>query len=104
MAQITIDMSGERFGAQVSIAHLAQHSFHSVTSDDVNIYQVDQILTREWKWDIETVEMEYLTGVTAIFKDGSKLNVAAWADCCREGDEDHGRCYWCGGRGEGGRA
>lgn len=99
MANTTIDNSGELFGSKVSLADIAANSFTAFDSDDLHIYRADQILEADWKNELAgPVEMEYALGVSATFKDGSKLHVSAWADCCRP-DED-GRyqhhCKWCG--------
>jgi hypothetical protein len=90
--RVEIDTSEEKFGSEVTIAHLAQHSFNGRDSDLLHIYEVVRILERDWRDEIEGTEMEYLTGVTATFKDGSQLSIAAWADCC----EDK-RCKHCVG-------
>lgn len=96
--KLTVDNSGEIFGDKTSIADLAQFSFNGEDSERMHIYHADQILRRDWRNEIDKLDMEYATGVSAKFKDGSQLHVGAWADCCREGDADHGNCHWCGGR------
>lgn len=98
MARTNIDTSGERFGSPVTIAHLAEHSFDGLSSNTLNIYQVDAILSTDWKFELENVELEYALGAIATFKDGSKLSVSAWDSCCRDGDPDYGDCFYCGGR------
>lgn len=87
MARITVDNSGEIFGSTVTLADLAQHSFQEMRSDIVSIYYIDGILSVDWRDELQSVEMEYLTGVSATFKDGSIIHVGAWAD----GDEKQGR-------------
>lgn len=89
--RISIDNSSERFGAKTTIADIAQHSFASHSSDALSIYRADAIVQRDWRDEIEAVEMEYLLGINVTFKDGSKLSVAAWADCC-----DGTGCRDCG--------
>lgn len=73
-----IDMTGEKFGAAVSIAHLALNSFAGIDSDDLIIYQAEKIVDRDWAWELEDFEYEYGMSYTATFKDGSKLVVCAW--------------------------
>jgi hypothetical protein len=92
MLQLTVDNSAEIFGANVSIADLAQFSFNGEDSDKLHIYRADQILARDWRDELVDVDMEYLLSVRAKFKDGSALNVSAWADCC-DGDG----CRYCRG-------
>jgi hypothetical protein len=89
--RLTVNNSGERYAAKVTIADLAQNSFTGMKSDDLSIYQVDAILDRHWRDEIETSEEEYLSGVFVTFKDGSKLSIGAWADCC-----DGSGCKHCG--------
>lgn len=99
MLKLAVDNSGEKFGDKVSIADLAAFSFNGRDSDTMHIYQADNILAQDWRDELAGVEMEYLVGVSATFKDGSALRVSAWADCCRP--DDDGRmpsCKWCGGR------
>jgi hypothetical protein len=81
MAKITIDTTAEIFGAAVTIAHLARHTpILSRDSDCLNIYEVEEAMSREWKHEIESWEYEYLLGYRATFKDGSKISVGAWAE------------------------
>lgn len=98
MIKTHIDTTNERFGSAVTIAHLATFSFTDEDSDKLHIYRAEQIFRRDWPHEIEAVEMEYASGVSATFKDGSRLSVSAWADCCRPGERDFGDCVWCGGR------
>lgn len=91
MAHTTVDTRHEKFGSKITIAHLASNGFTDLDSNQLHIYQVADMLTRDWRDEIaEPVEMEYLTGVTAMFADGSKLSIGAWADCC-----DDKRCKHC---------
>lgn len=90
MAKITVDNSAEKFGSKVSIADLARNAFPE-SSDVLHIYAVQNRLEREWRFEIESLDMEYALGVHAMFKDGSAINVAAWADCC-----DGAGCKHCG--------
>ncbi len=91
---IEVDMREEKFGAAVSIAHLAANSFPGWDSRTGTIYQADEILTRDWKWELEgDIEMEYALGVIATFKDGSRLRVAAEGSCC---DGPGSGCRHCG--------
>lgn len=84
MARISIDTTGEIYGSTVTIADLAQYTpILSRDSDCLTIYEVEEAMSREWPWEIETWEYEYLTGYSAKFKDGSIIHVGAWA----EGDE-----------------
>lgn len=87
----TVNTSAEKFGAAVTIAHLAQFSFEGWSSDALTCYQAADILERDWNFEIEELEMEYLTGVQVSFKDGSRLSVGTWADCC-----DGSGCKQCG--------
>ena len=93
MLKITVDNSNEKFGDKVSIADLAQYSFNGEDSHAMHIYRADAILERDWRFQLLEVDMEYVTGVAATFKDGSKLHVGAWADCC-----DGSGCKHCEGR------
>lgn len=90
--QMSVDNRAEIFGDITSIADLAQFSFTSEDSQALHIYRAEEILRADWRDEIVDVEMEYALGITATFKDGSKLNVAAWADCC---DRTY-RCEHCG--------
>lgn len=95
MAQVTVDNAGEIFGDKTSIADLAQFSFAREDSNTLHIYRADEILQSDWRNEIREVEMEYALGISATFKDGSKLHVSAWGDCC-EGVESTYRCPHCG--------
>lgn len=97
MLKITVDNAGDVFASKTTIADLAQFSFTGCDSDEMNVYQADAILTRDWRDELADVELENGMATRATFKDGSRLYVSAWADCCREGDQDYGNCHWCGG-------
>jgi hypothetical protein len=92
MAHLTIDTSVERFGARTSIAHLAANSFPDWDANHRDIYQAESLLRADWRDEIEALELEYLVGVSCMFPDGSKIHVAAWADCCADR-----RCKHCAG-------
>lgn len=93
-ARLTVDRSAEIFGAEVSIADLAVHSFTGLASETANIYDVWRILTEDWRDELDTSrsELEYACGVSARFRDGSVLHIGAWADCC-----DGSGCRHCRG-------
>ena len=78
MAHVTVNNSKEIFGSKVSIADLAVNSFTGQKSDDMTIYTAEKIVRDDWRDELEDLEMEYLCGITATFKDGSKLLVSAW--------------------------
>jgi len=83
MARVTVDNTKNLYPGTTTIADLAQYCpmFKENKSEDLNIYQVEDMMTREYKNEIEKFEYEYATGYTAYFKDGSVLSVGAWADC-----------------------
>lgn len=83
-ARLVVDRRGELFGAAVTIADLAVHSFNDLVSEQAHIYDVWAVLERDWRDELDrsASEMEYATGVAAHFRDGSILHVGAWADCC----------------------
>lgn len=82
MARITVDNTNNMYPGKVSIADLAQFMpLFKKKSDDLDIYEVEDMMSREYKFEIEKFEYEYCTGYTAFFKDGSILSVGAWADC-----------------------
>ena len=93
-AFIQVDRSAERFGSAVSIADLAVHSFPGHQSAFVHIYEVWEVLERDWRFELDrdASSMEYATGVSARFRDGSVLHISAWADCC-----DGSGCRHCRG-------
>lgn len=97
MLNIHIDNSGDIFASRTTIADLAQFSFTGCDSDEMNVYQVDAILTRDWRDELADVELENGMATRAKFKDGSEISVGAWSECCRQGDQDYGNCHWCGG-------
>jgi hypothetical protein len=43
-----------------------------------------EVLEQDWPFELDRAasEMEYTVGVSARFRDGSKLHISAWADCC----------------------
>lgn len=98
MLQSRVDTTGEIFGDKVTIAHLAEFSFNGADSDALTIYQADAILQRDWRDELTGVDMEYLVGVRASFKDGSALSVSAWAACCTPDEGGHYAypCHQCG--------
>lgn len=84
MARVTVDNSKQLFGSKTTIADLAANTeILSRDSDDLDIYTVQRAMDREWRFEIQAWEYEYLTGYSATFKDGSVIHVGAWAD----GDE-----------------
>jgi len=93
-ALLAVDRRAELFGAAVTIAELALHSFLDHDGDAVTIYQVWEVLERDWSFEIDpdASEAEYAIGVTARFRDGSVLKIAARADCC-----DGAGCRHCRG-------
>lgn len=90
MARIMVDNSKEKFDSKTSIADLAKNGFPE-GSDKLHIYEVANRLEKDWKFELENYEMEYLLGVQARFKDGSEISISAWADCC-----DGSGCKYCG--------
>lgn len=93
-ALLAVDRRAELFGAVVTIADLALFSFPDHDADAVTIYQVWEILERDWPFELdpEASEAEYAVRVTARFHDGSVLKIAAGADCC-----DGSGCRQCRG-------
>lgn len=82
MAKITVDNSANMFPGTVSIADLARNTpFLKASSDDLNIYQVQHEMEKEWPFEIESFEFEYCTGYSATFKDGSRIHIGAWSEC-----------------------
>ncbi|MDE2563014.1 MAG: hypothetical protein KGL48_12285 [Sphingomonadales bacterium] len=83
-ACLQIDRRAEKFGSAVTIADLAAHSFPDHRSAFANIHDVWEVLERDWSFEIDRdkSEMEYATGVTAHFRDGSVLYIGALAGCC----------------------
>lgn len=83
-AFVQVDRSAEQFGAAVTIADLAVHSFPEHQSALANVYEVWEALERDWRFELDRdgSTMEYATSVSARFRDGSALHIAAWADCC----------------------
>jgi hypothetical protein len=83
-ANLQVDRRGEKFGAAVTIADLAVNSFPDHSGALANVYDVWEVLERDWPFEIDRCasSMEYATGVFARFLDGSVLTISAWADCC----------------------
>jgi hypothetical protein len=79
--QYGIDVTNEQFGSATTIAHLAINSFDAGwDSETLDIYTAARIVDRDWYWELQDFEYEYLSYYTATFKDGSRLTVCAWAD------------------------
>ncbi|KUR75289.1 hypothetical protein [Novosphingobium sp. Fuku2-ISO-50] len=93
-ALLAVDRRAELFGVAVTIADLALFSLPDHDGDEVTIYQVWDVLERDWsfKLDRDDGEAEYAIGATARFNDGSVLHIAARADCC-----DGSGCRHCRG-------
>ena len=93
-ALLAVDRRAEQFGTAVTIADLALHSFPDHDGDAVTIYEVWEVLERDWSFELDrdACEAEYAIGVTARFRDGSVLRIAARADCC-----DGSGCRHCRG-------
>ena len=83
-AFLAVDRRTEQFGAAVTIADLAVNSFPDHQCAFANIYEVWEALERDWRFELDRSgsTMEYATGVSARFRDGSVLHIAAWAACC----------------------
>ena len=83
-AFVEVDRRAEQFGAAVTIADLAVNSFPDHHCASASIYEVWEALERDWRFELDRTgsTMEYATGVSARFRDGSVLHIAAWADCC----------------------
>lgn len=92
-AKIHVDTSKEIFGADVSIAHLAQHSFAEFDSQTGTIYGAAEIARGDWPHEIAELEMEHGTGIVVSFKDGSSLHVAAWGAEPEPEPEEPGRRF-----------
>ncbi len=84
VAFLQVDRRAEIFGAAVTIADLAANSFPEHQSTSAHVYEVWEVLTRDWCFELDHAgsSMEYATGVSARFRDGSVLHISAWADCC----------------------
>ncbi|PNU05825.1 hypothetical protein [Novosphingobium guangzhouense] len=91
---LSVDNTAEIFGSVTSIADLAQFSFAGEDSQRLHIYRAEEIARTDWRDEIRDMEMEYATGISVTFNDGSKLHVAAWADCCD-------RTFYCDHCGQG---
>lgn len=91
MLKFSIDNAGNTMGGNTTIADLAQFSFNDQDSDHLTIYEASDLLHNDWAPELAEFEMEYLLGIRATFKDGTKLNVSAWSDCC----DGTGYCRQC---------
>ena len=69
-----VDNSREIFGDKTSIADLAANSFTGFFQTLTNT-QARDVLARDWKWELASVEDASAHTLAAIFKDGSRLNV-----------------------------
>ena len=94
MARVSVDNSGELFGAKTSIADLAQYLpiARDKPSNALNVYEVFAAFEAEYKHELKegASEMEYPTGCKFVFRDGSILHVAAWKAC----SEEQAESYW----------
>ena len=90
-ARIVIDNEANIYPGTVSIADLAQFMplFKENKSEDLNIYQVEDAMSKEYRTEITKFEFEYGTGYSAWFQDGSVLHVSASAEC-----EDPSKYGW----------
>ena len=87
MAKITIDNTGNKWPGTVSIADLAKNTeFLKRHSDDFDIYEVQEAMDKEWRFEIADYEYEYGTGYSATFTDGSVIHVGAWKTETNEDD------------------
>lgn len=85
----SVDLSAEKFGAPVSIAHLAVFSFNGVSSDRLSIQAAADTFERDWRFELESYELEYGIFCEAVFRDGSKLAVSAWLTEPRDDEAWH---------------
>lgn len=68
MARIVIDTTGEIYGSTATIADLAQYTpILSLDSDCLNIYEVEEATSAEWKWEIDTWNLAILALAAATF-------------------------------------
>lgn len=80
MAKITVVTEGNIFPGTVTIAELARNTDGlERRSQDLDIYEVEEIMTKAWKWEIAEWSYEYGSGYSATFKDGSEIHIGAWA-------------------------
>lgn len=93
MVKLNIDNSGNTMGGSVTIADLAQFSFSDQCSDHLTVYEAQDILLNDWRWEVvaSSIELENGLGIRAAFKDGSRISISAWADCCN----GEGHCSQC---------
>jgi hypothetical protein len=90
--QLVVDRAHERFGPR-SPSPTARHSFR-LQLQLVHIYEAGKGLRRTGASNSTATlgTLEYATGVSARFKDGSTLHISAWANCC-----DGSGCRHCRG-------
>ena len=70
-----VDTSAERFGAKVTIAHLARYSFGQKGGTDLTAYGAIAILRHDWRDELESIIAEDRKAVNALFRDGAELRV-----------------------------
>lgn len=80
MARTYIDVSLEKFGDTVTLAHLAETAFAGLRSETITIGCCRDILSEDWPWEIADLSSEWGCGVSAMFTDGSILEIDAWGD------------------------
>lgn len=82
MARVTVDNSGNIWPeSKTTIADLAANTpILREPSDELDIYQIEAAMKKEWWFEIANWEYEYCTGYSATFKDGSAIHIGAWAD------------------------
>lgn len=82
MLRTHVDNTNEVFGARCSLASVAVNSFTSRDKDSehMNIYGARDIIKADWPFEVSSIDMEYATGITVTFKDGSVLSVGCWAE------------------------
>lgn len=73
VAFVQVDRRNEMFGSTVTIADLAANSFPDHQCAFTHIYEVWEVLERDWAFELnhQASESEYATGVLAHFRDGS---------------------------------
>lgn len=93
-AHLIVDRAQEKFGADITIADLAMHSFPDFNGNQAHIYEVWEKLEEDWPLELDRTGsiLEPATGVAARFSDGSILYISAWAECC-----DGSGCRYCRG-------
>lgn len=82
MARVTIDNSGNKWPGSVTIADIAANTplIRDRQSSEISVYDVEDALLAEWKFEIEpgTMESEFPNWCRVTFKDGSTIQVGAW--------------------------